>query len=203
MGHQAELASPDALEEESRSFPDCWLAYGASDAELGACGPVWQLGPGNLKAVIAAQVALGVVLLAVVGLTVGAARWAAAASLLAVLGSLLVNVLRATGLIRRAEAYPEGLRLIPAVGATAIVPWPAVAEIALVQSRRWQGVGLRLRATGRAVRPRPVAHLRRLVSSGFDALAIPADGDPALLARVLLRYCIDPTARRRLPALGE
>jgi hypothetical protein len=58
---------------------------------------------------------------------------------------------------------------------------------------------LRLRAEAAVRLPAPLRAAQRRLSSDVDFLLFPADGECELLGRVLLRYCIDREARRRLP----
>jgi hypothetical protein len=184
----------------AEAFPDCWLAYGATNEELSAYGVEWPQRTNGLAVVAAAQASLAVGLVAVIALTMGVGQAVAGGVLAAVLASLLVSVLRASATIRRIEARQQGFRVVPALGSAFVVPWTGIAEIAAVEMRGRLGIGLRWRPGVGGISPRFLTPLRRLVAAGFDALASPEAGDAELLARVLLRYCFDPKARRRLPS---
>jgi hypothetical protein len=182
-------------------FPDCWVAYGATNAELEAYGAAPRLAAGAAWATVAAQL----VLVALLGLVVasGAPLWlrgVAAVAGCAVLASAAVSGLRLLATARALTPYRERLELRRALGPTERVSWEQIGEIALAQMPTRQAIGLRLRP-GTAVRlPAPLRALQRRVSSEFDFLLFPTHGDCELLGRVLLRYCIDRKARRRLPA---
>ena len=193
---QAGLAAAGAA---GAPFPDCWLAYGATDPELEGYGVTVRLATGGAW-LLPAQAAVAVGLLAVaLGGAPAAARWIAAAACATVLGSGAVGALRLLATARSLDLRREHLDLTPVLGPARRIPWEAIGEIGLVSTPTRSAVGLRRRPRddgGSA--PRPPAGLSRL-RSGFDYLLFPGDGDTERLGRVLLRYCIDSRARRRLP----
>ncbi|HZS02819.1 MAG TPA: hypothetical protein VFE37_29190 [Chloroflexota bacterium] len=182
-------------------FPDCWVAYGATNPELDAYGVAPRLAAGLAGGVVLAQL----VALVVLGLVAagGGPLWlrgGAAVAAAAVLGSAVVGGLRLLATARALTPCREHLWLGRALGPVECVPWEQIGEIALVQLPTRQAVGLRLRPGTAARLPAAARALQQRVCSGFDFLLVPADGDCELLGRVLLRYCIDRKARRRLPA---
>lgn len=179
------------------NFPDCWLAYGATNDELRAYGPAARLAPGRLGVLLLAQLALaGLCLLTVILSASAPLRVVAALAALVLLASAGPTGLRFLATPRALRFAPDALILQRALGPRRRVSWDSIGEIGLAQHGARLGVGLRLRA--------PDAHRRlgagswgRRLNGGFDHLLWPADGDQDLLGRVLLRYCIDPRARRR------
>jgi hypothetical protein len=184
-------------------FPDCWLAYGATNDELRAFGRTVALrGSDELGRWLAAQGA--VALLGLVGLVAPlppAGRLAAGLLALVALASAATTWLQRRATPRGLALLPDGARLAFAGRDVRTVAWEAIGEIGLAEQRGRRGVGLRLRPPAGAG-PRPGALLRRLLG-GFDLVLWPLDGDAERLGRVLLRYCIDPRARRRYLAATE
>jgi hypothetical protein len=190
-------ASPTTGEVPAAAFPDCWLAYGATDHELDAYGPAVPLASGTAW-LVAAQAAMAAGLLVVaLGSTSAMVRWIAAAACLAVLVSGLVGALRLLATPRALTLRREHLVLRSLHGSPISVPWESVGEIGLVSTPTRSAVGLRQRPPMRGAPGRP-----RWLASGFDYLLYPQDRDVELLGRVLLRYCIDPGARRQLPSVA-
>jgi hypothetical protein len=182
-------------------FPDCWVAYGATNPELDAYAARPRLAAGAAWGVTAAQLALVVLLsIVVAGTAPLLLRVVAAAAAAAVVGSAAFSVLRLVATARTITPCREHLRLDRALGPSEAVPWEQIGEIALAQLPTRQAVGLRLRPGAVSRLPAALRTLQRRVGSDFDFLLLPADGDRELLGRVLLRYCIDREARRRLPA---
>ncbi len=180
-------ASPMATSPPSGTdhFPDCWLAYGATNAELDQYGTAWPLAARRAWLLAAGQLALALALGAIlIGSTAPAVRLAAGGLLVAVVASAAVT-------LARLSAAPLALSPRRQVA----VPWNGIAEIGLAAAPGRHAVGLRLHAASSRG-----ARLRARLNGGFDRLLYPADGDCELLGRVLLRYCIDAKARRRLPA---
>jgi hypothetical protein len=183
-------------------FPDCWLAYGATNAELAAYGADRPLNTGATWAQGAAGLVLAVGLAALATVDgLGQLRWLVVALLVAVAGSALVAILRYLAIPGRLSLRRQHLVLRRPAGRELRAAWADVGEIALVSTRARAAVGLHLRRGGR---PGEVAtvpgRLARTLNGGFDALLVPSDSDCELLGRVLLRYAIDPGARRRLPS---
>ncbi|HLI27582.1 MAG TPA: hypothetical protein VKZ60_10945 [Chloroflexota bacterium] len=184
-------------------FPDCWLAYGATNDELRAFGRVVVLrGSAELGRQLAVQLVL-----ALLGLLGGLAplppAWRLAAGLLALvsLASATTSWLQRCATPRTVVLTDEGVRLAFASGTERSVAWEGIGEIGLAEQRGQRGVGLRLRPAHAAVGPRWRVPARLL--GGFDLVLWPRDGDAELLGRVLLRYCIDPRARRRYLAAAS
>jgi hypothetical protein len=178
-------------------FPDCWLAYGATNDELRAFGRAAALcGSDELGRWLVAQAAVALLGLAglVAPLPLGG-RLAAGLLALVALASAATTWLQRRATPRAIALAPEGARLAFAAGGERTVAWEAIGEIGLAEQRGRRGVGLRLRPPVGAGRRRG-AFARRLLG-GFDLVLWPLDGDAERLGRVLLRYCIDPRARRR------
>jgi hypothetical protein len=181
-------------------FPDCWTAYGATDPELDAYGAAPPLASGLAWTIVLVQFTVAMGLAALVASPGPAAlRLIIAIACLADLASALVGLLRLLATARALALGRDHLRLARALGPVETVPWEQIAEIALVQLPRRQAIGLRLRAEAAVRLPAPLRAAQRRLSSGVDFLLFPADGECELLGRVLLRYCIDREARRRLP----
>jgi hypothetical protein len=182
-------------------FPDCWLAYGATNAELDAYGADRPLNAGATWAQGVAGLALAIGLATLVSADVLAPiRWLMVVLLGALACSAFVAILRNLTIPARLSLRQEHLVLPRPVGRELCTAWADVAEIALVSTRARTAVGLRLR---RGDRPgggaTALGRIVRTLNGGFDALLVPADGDCELLGRVLLRYAIDPAARHRVP----
>jgi hypothetical protein len=191
-------ASPMATSPLSGTdhFPDCWLAYGATNAELDQYGTAWPLAARRAWLLAAGQLALALALGAIlIGSTAPAIRLAAGGLLVAVVASAAVTLARLSVAPLALRPRRDALVLTLPFGRQVAVPWNGIAEIGLAAAPGRHAVGLRLHAArGRGAR------LRARLNGGFDRLLYPADGDCELLGRVLLRYCIDAKARRRLPA---
>jgi hypothetical protein len=182
------------------AFPDCWTAYGATDAEVQAYGTVWPLDARAGWWLFVAQAAIG-------GLSGVGAIWVAPSAerlvflavALAALLSALVSALRLYVTAQQVTPQPARLVLRSAWGATATVPWEQIGEIALANRRQGRLAALRLRSPVQRGGPGGglLAAAARRFSGGYDWLLAPRDGDAALFSRILLRYCIDPRARRR------
>ena len=193
------LPEPEARRGASGvSFPDCWLAFGATDVELRTYGTAHPLNAKPAYTLVLAQVCL-------VALLVPAALWlpgslpAAAALLLGVvLCSALVGTLRLLRTPHGLQLRPAGLELRLPLGRQRI-GWERLAEISRVRTPSL-AVGLRLHPSAdpssRFVRW--LGGVARRLQAGYDLILLPDDGDCDRLARVLLRYCLDPTVRRRL-----
>lgn len=182
-------------------FPDCWVAYGATNSELEAYGARPPLAAGAAWRVIVAQLALVVLLSTVAAGTAPLLlRVVAAATGFAVIGSATFSLLRLFATARAITPRREYLRLDRALGPSEALPWEQIGEIALAQLPTRQAVGLRLRPGAVSHLPAALRALQWRVGSDFDFLLLPADSDCEMLGRVLLRYCIDREARRRLPA---
>ena len=184
------------MAEPASRFPDCWLAYGATNDELRAFGPRAALrGSDELGRWLVAQLALAIVgLLGLIAPLAPAVRLAAGLLALVGLASAGTTWLQRRATPRAAHLLPEGVQLEFAGGAAHVVPWDGIGEIGLAEQPGRRGVGLRLRD------PRAAARLRRAPTrllGGFDVVLWPRDEDAELLGRTLLRYCIDPRARRR------
>jgi hypothetical protein len=193
-------AGPETGDAAGAQFPDCWLAYGATDSELDAYGPTVPLASGTAW-LVAAQAAVAAGLLVVVlGTTPAAVRWIAAAACLAVLASGIVRALRLLATPRALTLRREHLALVSLRGSLICILWESVAEIGLVSTPTRSAVGLRRRLLVRGATGRWQPGRTRWLASGFDYLLYPRDGHVDLLGRVLLRYCIDAPARGRLPA---
>jgi hypothetical protein len=182
-------------------FPDCWIAYGATDAELRTYGGAPRLMTGPAWGVLVGQVAV----LAVLGLVAVSEaplwlRGIAAGAGIAVGISAVVSALRLVAMARALTPRREHLWVGRALGPAEAVPWEQIGEIGLAQLPTRQVVGLRLRSGSGGRLPTLLGALSRRVSSGFDFLLVPGDGDCDRLGRMLLRYCIDRQARGRLPA---
>lgn len=182
-------------------FPDCWLAYGATNAELDAYGADRPLNTGATWAQGVASLVLAVGLAALARADgLARFRWLVIGLLAAVLCSAVVAILRYLTIPRRLGLRREHVALARPVGRGLRVTWAEIGEIALVRTRARAGVGLRLRRAGNPAKwAAPAARIVRTLNGGFDAVLLPADGDCELLGRVLLRYAIDAGARRRLP----
>jgi hypothetical protein len=186
---------------EAPPFPDCWTAYGAETPELAAFGSERRLAVGAAWALLAGQALFLLVLAAVVASAAPLPlRVVAAAAVFAVLGAVVVGLLRLIGTARHLWAERAGVRLSRALGPTEMVAWEQIGEIGLAHTPARWAVGLRLRPAAPSRLPAGPRWLQQRVSSDFDFLLFPADGECELLGRVLLRYCIDRKARRRLPA---
>jgi len=182
------------------AFPDCWTAYGATDAELQAYGAVWPLEARAGWRLLVTQTAIA-------GLSTAAAIWFGETGwgllftvvALAALVSSTVSGLRLCVTARQATPRAAQLTLRSGWGVTFAVPWEQVGEIGLVDRRYGRLAALRLRAPpgDSAAVGRWLAGIARRVDAGYDWLLAPSDGDAELLSRILLRYCIDPHARRR------
>jgi len=186
-------------------FPDCWLAYGATNAELDAYGADRPLNTGGTwaRGVVGLVLAIGLAGLATVDAP-APLRWLVVGLLGAVACSAVVAILRLLSMPTRVSLRQEHLLLPRPLGQGLRAAWADIGEIALASSRARVAVGLRLRRRGRpAEAAPPIARIVRTLNGGFDALLVPADGDYELLGRVLLRYVIDPGARRRLPYAGR
>ena len=182
------------------SFPDCWVAYGATDPELRAYGAERALATRQAWWVAAVQSGLAALFLAlVISSAPPAVRGTAAVALLAALASSAVSLARLLATVRALAIAPDQLRLRRGLGPPQAVAWAQLGEIGLVEMPARRAVGLRLRSPAASSLPAALAGFQRRVSSGFDFLLFPPDGDCELLGRVLLRYCIDPKARQRLP----
>ncbi len=193
--------TPPRAPREAPPFPDCWTAYGAETPELAAFGSEPRLVVRAAWALLAGQAIFLVVLAAVVASAAPLPlRVVAAAALFAVLSAVAVGLLRLMGTARRLRAERDGLRLSRALGPTEMVAWEQIGEIGLAHTPARWAVGLRLRPAASLSLPAGLRRLQQRVSSDFDFLLFPADGDCELLGRVLLRYSIDRKARRRLPA---
>jgi len=182
------------------SFPDCWTAYGATNDELKTYGATPGVTAGPAWLVLAAELAL---LLVLAGALVASGSPALRAACLALAVLVLLSAvaalvwLSATAAEIRPRVRSLGIR--SALGSASEIPWERIAEISLVNQRRRQAVGLRLRPTSADVSGAAFLDgLRRRLTSGCDWLLVPRDGNAELLGRVLLRYCIDPRQRRRL-----
>jgi hypothetical protein len=182
------------------AFPDCWTAYGATDAELEAYGTVWPLDVRTGWRFLVAQAAIA-------GLGAVAAIWFAeygwrlllVVVALAALVSATVSGLRLRVTARQATPRAAQLTLRSGWGRTVAVPWEQVAEIALVDRGSGRLAALRLRPPLGDSGPvgRWLAGIARRLDAGYDWLLAPSDGDAELLSRILLRYCIDRRARRQ------
>lgn len=182
-------------------FPDCWTAYGATNPELQAVGADPPLAWRRAWLAVGAQLVLVWALAPLALSDAGPVPWLAVALQLAVLCSAAVALVRLLGSPTRLLLRRDGPELRFAFGRALALGWDAVAEIGLVGSPGRLAVGLRLRPQTRELAG-PAGGFRavyRRLSSDFDFLLQPADGDCELLGRALLRYCIDPSARRRLP----
>jgi hypothetical protein len=182
-------------------FPDCWVAYGATNAELGGYGPDLRLASSRGWLLGGARVALAAALAALaLGGAPVAVRWGGAVLLCAVLCSAGVALVRLLAAPSRLLLRRERLALEFPFGRRLDLAWESIAEIGLVGSPGRLAVGLRLRPDQQPRRGPAgwFGAVHRRLSSGFDVLLAPADGDCELLGRALLRYCIDPQARRRL-----
>jgi hypothetical protein len=181
------------------AFPDCWTAYGATDAELKAYGSVWPLDARGGWRFLAAQA--GIAGLGTVGaIWFGVTGWGLLLIVVAVgaLVSATVSALRLGVTANQATPRAARLTLRSAWGTTVAVPWEQIAEIALVDRLDGRLAGLRLRSSRGDGPPaqRWLASIARRLDAGYDWLLAPSDGDAELLGRILLRYCIDPRARR-------
>ena len=137
------MAASDAA---APPFPDCWIAYGATDAELQAYGGASRPLTGAAWAVFVGQVAV----LSVLGLMVASAapirlRGIAGGAAIAVGGSAVVSALRLVATVRALTPGREHLGLGRASGPAEAAPWEQIGEIALAELPRRQAVGLRLR----------------------------------------------------------
>jgi hypothetical protein len=195
---QPEPEAPAA--STSASFPDCWTAYGATNAELETYGATPALTTGHAWLVLAVDVALLVLLALAVFVAVGSPllRLVSLALAVMVLLSAAAALVWLASTATQIQPRVRVLRIRSALGSGTEIPWDRIAEISLVARRGRPAIGLRLRSpapehSGRA----SAGGLRRRLTSGFDWLLVPRDGNAELLGRVLLRYCIDPRQRRR------
>jgi len=182
------------------TFPDCWTAYGATDDELKAYGVVWPLDARAGWRFLATQTAIaGLASVGAVWLRESGWGWLLLTVALAALVSAAVSGLRLGVIARQATPRAAQLTLRSSWGVTVAVPWEQVGEIALVDRRDGRLAALRLRAPLGDGAPvgRWLAGIARRVDAGYDWLLAPSDGDAELFSRILLRYCIDPRARRR------
>ena len=185
--------------DAATAFPDCWTAYGATDAELKAYGSVWPLDVRGGWLLLVAQTGIAG-LTALGAIWFGATWWGLLFIVVAVaaLVSATVSGLRLGVMARYATPRVARLTLRSGWGTTVAVPWEQVAEIALVDRLGGRLAGLRLRSPRGDGPPvgRWLTGIARRLDAGYDWLLAPSDGDAELLSRILLRYCIDPRARR-------
>jgi hypothetical protein len=186
-------------QEASAPFPDCWLAYGATDAELAAYGAEPPLARGAAGLLLGQLVAL--VALTAIALSPAPApsRWLAAVVLVSVLASTVVGVRRAQATAGTLQLSRERLVITPLIGRAALIPWEAIGEIGLASTLTRAAVGLRLRPGALGGDQEGARRGASPLTSGFQYLLYPVDGGAEMLGRVLLRYCVDRKARRRLP----
>lgn len=182
-------------------FPDCWVAYGATDAELNGYGHVVPLqATPRRTSVIGRAILVGAGAILAIAPLPELVRIAGILLCSATLVSAAVAAIRWWGNPSTIVLRRDGVQAMLAAGQPRLLPWDRIAEIGLVEGPRQRAVGLRLYGDERGDTGTAgvVDGLGRLLRGGFDLLIAPALGEHHLLSRVLLRYCIDPTARRRV-----
>ena len=192
-----------AQTEPQPNFPDCWLGYGAPNELLREFGRSQPLaGAPRAGALLPFQLPLAMALTVTVLLDLP--------PLVRLTAGLLALVLWASTAanVRVWRKAPERIDL-EHIGLVARMPlrrqlsvrWESIAAIDAVTAAGRTGVaiGVRAETTPGHRGPNDPASRR----AGYALLLWPADGDYERLARVLLRYCLDPRARRRYLAVAS